>query len=86
MILGAAYMLWLYRRVIFGRTQEATRSPNILDLDRREVLIFVPLVAVVIWMGVYPSSFLGMMDASVENLLQSVKTAICAKPGACVAN
>ncbi len=82
-VLGATYMLWLYRRVVFGELKHDDLK-DILDLDKREVLIFVPLVLVVIWMGVYPSSFLGLMDASVENLLQNVKTAICAKSGACL--
>jgi NADH-quinone oxidoreductase subunit M len=82
-VLGATYMLWLYRRVIFGELRHDDLK-NILDLDRREIAIFAPLVIVVIWMGVHPSSFLGVMDASVANLLQNVKTAICAKSGACL--
>ena len=82
-VLGATYMLFLYRRVVFGELKHDDLK-DILDLDKREVIIFVPLVLVVIWMGVYPHSFLGLMDASVENLLQNVKTAICAKAGACL--
>ena len=67
-ILGAAYMLWLYRRVFFGQlTKDELKA--ILDLDRREVAVFAPLVAVVLWMGIYPDSFLNVMHASVDNLL-----------------
>jgi NADH-quinone oxidoreductase subunit M len=74
-ILGAAYMLWLYRRVIFGAlTKDELKS--ILDLDRREIAIFVPLVLVVIWMGVYPSSFLDGIHASVQNLVDNYAAAL----------
>ena len=58
MILGAAYMLWLYRRVIFGELDQGRPAEAILDLNPREVAIFVPLVLLVLWMGIYPSSFL----------------------------
>lgn len=67
-ILGAAYMLWLYRRVIFGElTKEKLKS--ILDMNAREVAIFVPLIALVFWMGIYPNSFLRPLHAPVKNLL-----------------
>ena len=76
-ILGAAYMLWLYRRVIFGAlTKEELKT--ILDLDRREIAVFVPLLAVTMWMGIYPNSFLGVMHASVDKLLEQSRPAITA--------
>jgi NADH-quinone oxidoreductase subunit M len=74
MFLGAAYMLYLYRRVIFGKiTREDLR--NILDLSPREKAVFVPLLLVVLWMGVYPNSFLGPIRASVDHLVQQVGAA-----------
>jgi NADH-quinone oxidoreductase subunit M len=74
MFLGAAYMLYLYRRVIFGKiTREDLR--NILDLTPREKAVFVPLLILVLWMGVYPGSFLGPIRASVDNLVQQVGAA-----------
>jgi len=67
-ILGAAYMLWLYRRVIFGElTKEDLKS--ITDLTGREIAMFVPMVILVIWMGVYPESFLKIMRVSVNNIV-----------------
>jgi NADH-quinone oxidoreductase subunit M len=67
-ILGAAYMLWLYRKVIFGElTKESLKS--ILDLNAREIAIFAPLVALVFWMGIYPASFLTPLHKPVERLL-----------------
>ena len=69
MILGAAYMLYLYRRVIFGRlTKEDLRA--ILDLSPREVALFVPLILITLWMGVYPLSFSSFWDASVAAMVQ----------------
>jgi NADH-quinone oxidoreductase subunit M len=69
MILGAAYMLYLYRRVIFGRlTKEDLRS--ILDLSPREIAVFVPLILITFWMGIYPSSFNSFWDASVASMVQ----------------
>lgn len=67
-ILAVAYMLWLYRRVIFGQlTREELRT--IVDLNPREVAIFAPLVVAVIAMGVYPDPFFKVLHASVTNLI-----------------
>ncbi len=69
MILGAAYMLYLYRRVIFGRlTKQDLR--NILDLSPREWAVFAPLIVLTFWMGVYPSSFSSFFDASVAAMVK----------------
>ncbi len=76
-ILGAAYMLYLYRRVIFGKLEKA-HLKDILDLDMREVAVFAPLVVLVLWMGLWPQPFLDVMDASVTNLLQNYQTALSA--------
>jgi NADH-quinone oxidoreductase subunit M len=68
MILGAAYMLWLYRRVIFGAlVQDHLRT--IRDLRPHEVAAFAPLAILVLLMGVYPALFLEPMAASVDLLL-----------------
>jgi NADH-quinone oxidoreductase subunit M len=84
MVLGAAYMLYLYRRVIFGViTREDLKT--ILDLNRREVVVFAPLVALVLWMGIYPASFLDVMSASVANLVEQHQAALAAADGASVA-
>jgi NADH-quinone oxidoreductase subunit M len=67
-ILGAAYMLYLYRRVIFGR-REKEALKTITDLNWREVAVFAPLIVLVLWMGIYPMSFLEVMDQSVAKLI-----------------
>ncbi len=67
-ILGAAYMLWLYRKIIFGELAKENLK-SILDLNAREVAIFAPLIALVFWMGIYPNSFLRPLHEPVKNLL-----------------
>ncbi len=76
-ILGAAYALWLYRRVVFGKLEKEDLK-GMLDLNAREIAIFAPLVAAVIWMGVYPSVFLDIMEPSVMHLLENHDKAIAA--------
>jgi len=77
MVLGAAYMLYLYRRIIFGDlTKEDLKS--ILDLNTREVATFTPLVVLVLWMGIYPAPFLDMISASVANLIDNYHGALAA--------
>ena len=67
-ILGAAYSLWLYRRVVFGElVKEDVKA--MLDVSKREIAIFVPLILVALWIGVYPDPFLDVMHASVTNLI-----------------
>jgi NADH-quinone oxidoreductase subunit M len=73
-ILGAAYMLYLYWRMAYGtaRTAEAAAMP---DLDKREFLILAPIAAAVLWMGVYPESFMAPMRGDVEILLERINRA-----------
>jgi NADH-quinone oxidoreductase subunit M len=74
MILGAAYMLWLYSRVIFGELLKDTLR-GIRDLRANEVVAFAPLVVLVVVMGVYPTLFLDPMHASVNQLLAQLGVA-----------
>ncbi|MDR6849632.1 NADH-quinone oxidoreductase subunit M [Sphingomonas sp. BE270] len=66
-ILGAAYMLYLYRRVVFGEiVHDDVRTMP--DLSLREIALLAPIAAVVLWMGVYPESFLAPMRGDVATL------------------
>ena len=73
-ILGAAYMLYLYRRVIFGKLDKENMKA-LLDLDRRELAVLVPLLLVVLWMGLYPKPFLVATEHSVANLISNFESA-----------
>jgi NADH-quinone oxidoreductase subunit M len=73
-ITGAAYMLYLYRRVAYGPLDK----PDVAampDLSRRELALLVPIAAVVLWMGVYPESFLRPMRGDVGLLLARLERA-----------
>ena len=73
-VLGVAYMLYLYRRVIFGAiTHDDVRA--MLDLNWREVVVFAPMMAVVLWMGIYPASFLTPIEPSIAHLIAGVQAA-----------
>ena len=74
MFLGVAYMLYLYRRVIFGTITRADLRA-MLDLSPREKAVFAPLLVLVLWMGFYPSSFLRPIQVSVDHLVQQVTAA-----------
>ena len=77
MILGAAYALWLYRRIIFGTiTRDDLRS--IIDVTPREIAIFTPLIFLTFWMGIYPSSFTQFFDASVSAMVDHHVAALAA--------
>jgi NADH-quinone oxidoreductase subunit M len=75
MILSAAYMLWLYRRVAFGNiTRQEVRA--LLDLSPREYAVFAPLILLTLWMGIYPESFLAFFRTSVAALIERHETAL----------
>ena len=66
-ILGAAYMLYLYRRVAFG-PEKNEDAQAMADITPREWAMMVPIAAVVMWMGVYPESFIAPMRADIAVL------------------
>ncbi len=73
-ILGAAYMLYLYRRVVFGElTKDDVRAMP--DLSVREIALLAPIAAAVLWMGVYPESFLAPMRGDVGTLVARIERA-----------
>jgi NADH-quinone oxidoreductase subunit M len=73
-ILGAAYMLYLYRRVVFGEIKsDEVRAMS--DLTPRELWLLVPIAAAVLWMGVYPESFLAPMRKDTQILLARIDRA-----------
>ena len=69
MILGGAYSIWLYNRVVFGSLKPLYISVC-ADVNRREFWMFVPFVIAIVWMGVYPDVFLEPMHVSVANIIQ----------------
>ena len=81
MVLGAAYMLYLYRRVVFGKLVRPDLR-SILDLSPREMAIFAPLVILTLWLGIYPSSFTQKFEPTVTAMVQSHTQAMARLPHA----
>ena len=74
LILGAAYMLWLYRRVVFGEVTNPEVN-HMKDLNGREWLYFVPLVVATLWLGIHPTSVSNSIAPSIKQLLAQVQPA-----------
>ncbi len=71
LVFGAAYTLWMYKRVIFGEVAN-DHVAKLKDLNHREFIVLGLLAAAVLWMGVYPLPFTEVMHASVNDLLRHV--------------
>ena len=72
-IFAAVYMLWMFQRVMFGKITNS-ENEKLLDLSVREIVLMVPLVVFVFWIGVAPNTFLSKMNPAIEQLLIQVKS------------
>jgi len=72
-ILAAAYMLWLYKRVIFGK-MASSEIKEMADLNKTEIYVFASLVFLTLFFGVYPEPLFNTIDTSVNNLIDNYQT------------
>jgi NADH-quinone oxidoreductase subunit M len=72
-ILAAVYLLWAIQRILFNPLDKV-ENEHMPDLNRREVLLMAPLVALIIWLGVYPAPVLRRMEVSAEKFVRTVET------------
>ena len=72
-VLGAAYMLYLYQRTMFGKV-ENPKNERLLDLDHREFATFAPLLVLAVWIGLYPTPVLRMIETSVQRIVTRVNS------------
>ena len=70
-VLGAAYMLWLYQRTMFGKLDKA-ENQKLKDLDVREVATLLPIVVLCFWIGLYPKPIFKVMEAPVDKLVRQI--------------
>jgi NADH-quinone oxidoreductase subunit M len=72
-VLGAVYMLWMYKRVFFGAKGPLVMDEHhpLKDMSWREIAVMVPLVIMVFWMGLFPNNFLGKSKASIQHLVEN---------------
>jgi NADH-quinone oxidoreductase subunit M len=77
-VLGAAYMLYLYQRTMFGKVDNP-KNETLLDLDHREFATFAPLIILAVWIGLYPAPFLRRLETSVQHVVARVSPQYSAK-------
>ncbi|KRT59341.1 hypothetical protein Ga0076813_15305, partial [endosymbiont of Ridgeia piscesae] len=71
LIIGAAYTLWMVKRVVFG-TVESEGVAGLQDMNRRELVVLGTLAVAVLILGLWPAPLVEVMDASIVNLLQHI--------------
>lgn len=67
-ILSAVYMLWMFQRVMFGELNNP-KNKELKDLNAREVVIMIPLLVMIFWMGIYPKPFIDKMNPAIEKVI-----------------
>jgi len=72
-VLAAAYMLWLYKRVIFGK-MASPEIKEMADLNKTEIYVFASLVFLTLFFGIYPEPLFNTIDISVNNLIDNYQT------------
>jgi NADH-quinone oxidoreductase subunit M len=73
-IFAACYMLWMFQRVMFGQVTNE-KNQDLKDLSWREIALFLPLLLFIVWIGVYPSTFLDKTKATTENFVATMEKA-----------
>ena len=71
-VLAAAYLLWLYQRVFFGKVTNP-KNEKLPDLSPRELLTFTPLIILALWIGLYPKPFFEILELPVKQLVMQVR-------------
>ena len=70
-VLGAAYMLWLYQRTMFGKI-ENPKNEHLQDLNLREFATYAPLLVLAVWIGLYPKPFIDRLQSSVNRVVMRI--------------
>ncbi|MGE5430725.1 MAG: NADH-quinone oxidoreductase subunit M [Syntrophomonadaceae bacterium] len=70
-IFAAVYLLWMYQRVVFGEVKHENLN-TLKDLNKKEMLVLIPIFVFIIWIGVYPSTFLKLSEKSTNTIIQQV--------------
>ena len=72
-VLGAVYMLWMFKRVFFGEAGELVKDKHhpLLDMNLREIVVMTPMIALIFWMGLFPNTFLDFSRSSVDHFVKN---------------
>jgi NADH-quinone oxidoreductase subunit M len=78
-ILAAVYLLWMFQRVFMGPLDNP-KNKALKDMNTRELVIMLSFLLFIIWIGIAPAGYFGLMDSSVAELVQNLGTAVVAGP------
>ncbi|RPI68114.1 MAG: NADH-quinone oxidoreductase subunit M [Ignavibacteriales bacterium] len=70
-IFAAVYLLWMYQRVVFGEVKNQ-KLTTLTDMNAREIFIMIPIIIFIVWIGIYPSTFLNISDKSTAKVIEQV--------------
>ena len=70
-IFAAVYLLWMYQRVVFGEVKNPKLN-SLTDMNFREILVMVPIFIFIIWIGIYPSTFLKVSEKTSAKIIEQV--------------
>lgn len=71
-IFSAVYLLWMYQRVVFGKITNGELQYKLTDMNTREIIVTIPFIIFIVWIGIYPNTFLKLTDASTKLILNQV--------------
>lgn len=71
-IMAAVYILWMYKRVVFGRVTNP-KNEELKDVNIREIFVLVPILIFIVWIGIYPSTFLSKSEKSTKQLIERIE-------------
>ncbi len=74
-IFAAVYLLWMYQRVAFGKVTNP-RMNSLTDMNKREMLVLIPIFVFIVWIGIYPSTFLNVSEKSTAKVIEQVHIAV----------
>lgn len=73
-IFAAVYLLWMYQRVVFGEVKNPELKDQLTDINNRELVVLIPIFIFIVWIGIYPGTFLSMTEESTKSILQHVSS------------
>jgi NADH-quinone oxidoreductase subunit M len=73
-IFAAVYLLWMYQRVVFGEVKNPELTHHLTDLTSREYVVLIPILIFIVWIGIYPSTFLKLTEVSTNSILQQISS------------
>jgi len=79
-VLGAVYMLHMYKKVMFGKVTRE-ENQNIKDMNQREILVLAPIILLIFWIGLYPMPFLRVMEPAVNDIVARLQVDAPGKGG-----